>query len=100
MPTDRHIPADAPLSGPAGAVATTLEGETIILDPDASKYFSLSGVGTRVWELLRGGTTAGSLVQTITAEFDVDPATCARDVDGLLGELEQAGLLVVGDARS
>ena len=100
MPTDRPIPADAPLSIPTGAVATTLQGETIILDPDASKYFSLSGVGTRVWELLQEGTTAGSLVQTITAEYDVDPATCARDVERVLRELRQEGLLMVGDARS
>lgn len=98
MPTDRPIPADARLTAPPTAVAEALANETIILDPEGSSYFSLAGVGTRVWELLQEGTTRDGLVRTITAEYDVAQDRCQRDIDALLQDLRKHGLLVVGDA--
>lgn len=99
MPMQQSIPADVRLTAPSEAVAEALPNETIILDPEGRNYFSLTGVGTRVWELLQEGTTRNSLVCTITTEYDVGQARAQEDIDALLEDLRRHGLLLVGDAH-
>jgi len=98
MPTPAAIPSDARLSLTRSVVSTSIPGETVILDPTADRYFSLEGVGNDVWEMLQRGTTVASIVATIEATYDVDPATCERDVRALLGNLTERGLLIVEGA--
>jgi len=98
MPTSHDIPLDTPLHVSSAAVSTAIPGETVILDPTSGRYFGLDGVGARVWEMLQSPTTLGSMIATITSEYDVDAVTCERDLRTLLGQLDEKGLVVVGDA--
>lgn len=95
MPVEGHIDRDSQLSLSPSLVSTSIPGEVVILDPSAGRYFSLEGVGPRAWELLQGSTTIATLVQTIVAEYDVDAATCERDVRRLLDDLVGRGLVLV-----
>ena len=99
MPTSHDIEHDTPLRVASTAVATAIPNETVILDPTSGRYFGLDGVGARVWEMLQSLTSLRSMVATITAEYDVDAATCERDLRTLLAELDAKGLVVVGDAE-
>ncbi len=95
MPGQPTIDGDAMLSLDPGVVSTTIPGETVVLDPRADQYFSLEGVANRVWALLHTPTTATAIVDTLVQEYDVDRATCERDVWAFLGELGERELLVV-----
>lgn len=72
----------------------TLDGETIMLNLSTSRYFSVTGVGTRIVELLADDISLGGLVGTIVAEYEVDPADACRDVSAFLERLREVELLV------
>jgi hypothetical protein len=80
-------------------VSTTVEGETILLNKEAGTYQGLSGVGPRVWELIQEPTTVGTLVETVSAEYDVESRRCERDVREFLRQLAAEQLVEI-DAPS
>lgn len=71
----------------------TIGDETIILSLPDSRYFSVTGIGTRVVELLAAETSIAELVAAITAEYEVDADTARRDVEAFVGRLHDARLL-------
>lgn len=94
-------PALAPGTVVAAArdqVSADLEGEAVILNLADGVYYGLDGVGARIWELLREPRTVGSLVDAVTAEFEVDAHTASRDLAGLLADLAARGLVEISDA--
>ena len=76
------------------AMARAVDDELVILDVRSGRYFSLNDVGALVWDRLDGTATPADLVAAITAEFDVDEATAAADLEALLASLREAGLIV------
>ena len=73
--------------------ARTIGGETIVLDLPSSQYFAITGVGSRVFQLLAEDRTLDDLVAAITAEYEVDEPTARRDVESFVDRLRQARLL-------
>ena len=76
-------------------VSSDLANEAVILSLASGVYYGLDNVGVRVWELLKEPRSAGDIVTTIVAEYDVERERCERDVLSLLGELEEKGLIEV-----
>ena len=76
------------------AMACTVDDEVVILDVPSGRYFGLNDVGALIWDLLDGDHDRDAIVEAITAEFDVDRPTAAADLDSLLAELTEAGLVV------
>lgn len=73
--------------------ARTIGGETIVLDLPSSQYFAITGIGSRVFELLTEEQTLDDLVAAILAEYEVDEAVARRDVEAFVDRLRQAQLL-------
>lgn len=73
--------------------ARTIGDETIVLDLPSSRYFTIKGAGTRLFELLTEETTLDELVSTIVDEYEVDPDTARNDVETFLDRLRDARLL-------
>jgi hypothetical protein len=73
--------------------ARTIGGETIVLDLPSSQYFAITGIGSRVFELLTEERTLDDLVATILTEYEVDEAVARRDVEAFVDRLRQAQLL-------
>lgn len=73
--------------------ARTIGGETIVLDLPSSQYFAITGIGSRVFQLLAEDRTLDDLVSAITAEYEVDEPTARRDVESFVDRLRQARLL-------
>lgn len=76
-------------------LTTEVEGQTVMFDPSNGKYFSLAGVGGRIWELLVEPRSVADVCDTIGAEFQVAPSECRPDVVGFLDDLTEAGLVEV-----
>ncbi len=94
MAKRHHIATHDKLSSAPAVVSTSIISETVVLDPVSDKYFSLEGVGPRIWELLQESTTLAALNETILKEYEVDEVTCERDVRALVGELVESGLVI------
>ena len=70
-----------------------LEDETVVLDLQGSRYFSINATGTLLWPLLAEGATRAQLLEAVTGRWGVLPTDARRDVDAFCAELAAEGLL-------
>jgi Coenzyme PQQ synthesis protein D (PqqD) len=73
--------------------ARAIDGETIILDLRSSRYLSVTGVGTRIVELLGEDRTMDDLVDTLANEYEAPPAVVRTDAERFVARLADAGLI-------
>ncbi len=74
-------------------IATDMDGDTVMMNIEHGEYYGISGVGSRVWELLEKPVTIEEIVTIICREFDVSQVTCKADMGQFINELEALGLL-------
>jgi len=92
-----NIPFSARVVVPDGVLARNLEGESVVLNLKTEKYFGLDEVGTRMWTLLTDATSIQSAYDSLAAEYDVEPTQLRADIEKLIGELVEHGLLTVSE---
>jgi len=73
--------------------ARTIGDETIVLSLPTSRYFTIGGVGTRVFELLTEDRSIEELVEVIVGEYEIDADVARRDIESFLDKLRDAQLL-------
>jgi hypothetical protein len=74
-------------------IAQRVSDRLVLLDSETGAYYSLDGVGVRLWELCDGSNTVTEAVAAICAEYDADAATVADDVREVLNELVRERLI-------
>lgn len=78
-------------------VDTELESaETVLLHLDNMQYYSLNGTATRIWQLLKAGSSIFEISRKLEAEFDIDAAHANRSVEALIDQLVRRDLVAVG----
>ena len=86
---DDAVPA---FTFPEGVVAREVDGEMVLLNLTSEQYYSLDRVGADMVTRL----TRASRDEALTAlgrDYEVDAAVLEEDLDALVGELLEAGLL-------
>ena len=73
--------------------ARTIGDETIVLSLPTSRYFTITGVGSRLFELLAEDLSLDELVETVVDEYEVDPVAARRNIEAFLVRLRDAQLL-------
>ncbi len=75
-------------------VSSDLEGEHIILDHKAGKYYGLNETGSLVWEMLqKSPLDFNALKKGITEAYDIDEQQCNDDLVELMQELIHENLV-------
>ena len=92
-----HLRDEQQLRASREVLSRQLDGETVLLDLGGGRYYSLNEVGSAVWDRLAGEPTLGSLVRALLSEFDVEEATLRADLDALLQDLLERGLVELAD---
>jgi hypothetical protein len=64
-----------------------LDGEAILLDPQAGCSYNLNPVGTLVWTFLDGQHNTEDIVAAICKAYEVEPEQASQDVQQLLDDL-------------
>ena len=72
-----------------------LDGEVVILHPEAGTLHRLNDTGTAVWELLDGARDLNTIAATLAEDFDVAPDLAAAELTHLADDLVEAGLVEV-----
>lgn len=80
-----------------GILAADMDGETVMMDASTGKYYNLSEVGGRIWELTEKPITRDELIQALTDEYDVDRAQCENDIKPFMEQMIQSGLILQVD---
>jgi Coenzyme PQQ synthesis protein D (PqqD) len=83
---------------PDGVVARQVDGEMVLLNLTSEQYYSLDSVGADIVTRLTSGPK-DEAVAALCRDYEVDAEVLKGDVDQLVGELLEAGLLEGAPAR-
>ncbi len=75
-----------------------LAGEAVLLHLGTKRYFQLNSTGAVIWAGVRDGLPRADVVARLVTEFDAPPDEAERELDRLLDELRERGLVVPRDA--
>ena len=81
------------VTAPEGIMATEVDGQAELMHVDRGFYYGLNEVGALLWRNIGDPVTVQELCDAVMEEFDVDFATCQRDVLAVLGQMAEAGLI-------
>jgi hypothetical protein len=86
-----------PRPHPAVIAKPVTEG-TVLLHTESEIYFGLNRVGAQIWELLSDSPDLDAIVQSLSSDYpDVDGQVLRNDVEALVDQLKENGLLVDAD---
>ena len=74
-------------------VARRLGDSVVLVNLTSNHIYELNKTGARALELIQNGVGRDELVAQLSSEFDGDRSAIAADLDRLVGELEQAGMI-------
>ncbi|MBI4421388.1 MAG: PqqD family protein [Gemmatimonadetes bacterium] len=89
------IPDSAIVVAAGDLLTSEFDRELVILNLRDSVYYGLEDVGARIWNLLQKPVPVSAIRDLLVSEYDVDPARCDRDLQGLLAELVTRGLVQI-----
>lgn len=78
-------------------VTAEIEGEVVMMSVQRGHYYGLDAVGSRIWKLIQEPRSVAALCDLLQEEFEVDRATCERDVLEFLARLAAERLIKVVD---
>lgn len=93
-------PRDMTLRISDDVVFRDLAGEAVLLHVGTGTYFGLDSVGTRMWHLLAEHGSPEKVVETMLTEYTIEEDGLRRDVDRLIGQLMEKGLLTADAAET
>jgi hypothetical protein len=77
---------------------TTLDGETVLLNLETGRYYTLNRVGTAIWEACTGTQSLQAIHTILCGRFDAPPERIADDLFALVTHLGHEGLLTIEQA--
>jgi hypothetical protein len=79
---------------PGNVLTHIIDGETVILNLDNEKYFTLDAVATRFWEVVLEKGVGDEALEVLLAEYEVERHVLASDMERWLEEAVSLGLLL------
>ncbi len=86
------------MRAPEHVLVRVLDDESVLLNLDNETYFGLDDVGTRIWALVTTTPSIQAAYEALLREYDVAPQVLRDDLEALLAELLENGLLELSDA--
>jgi len=75
-----------------------LSGEAVVLNLENGHYYGLDEVGTRMWALLAEHGQLAPVINILLQEYDVDEDRLRTDLQSLIDDLIEQGLLRIDAA--
>lgn len=79
-------------------VDAELDGELVFMNVDDGDIYGLRDAALQAWKLIDEGgawTPLAGMIAALCEEFEVDAATCLKDLEVLLDDLSTVGLAEV-----
>ena len=78
------------------AMESRVGEETVILHLERGTYYGLDQLGTRIWELLKGGMAPGAIGDILVGEYDASREVMEAEMRRFLSDLYAHGIVVDG----
>ncbi len=89
------INLDTRISIPETVYTQEVGEETILLDTQGGRYFSLDPVGRRIWQLIREHGMLRLVYEAILKEYEVAPERLETDLLALAAKMIDKGLACI-----
>ncbi|MGE5493520.1 MAG: lasso peptide biosynthesis PqqD family chaperone [Actinomycetota bacterium] len=76
-------------------ISADVDGELVMMSIERGNYYGLSGIGSRIWQLIETPVTVSALCDKLLQEYDVERSVCEVDVLEFLGKLAEQELIEV-----
>lgn len=75
-------------------VRSMIDGDgAVLLDLKAGRYYSLNGVGARIWSRAEKGMTLAQILEDLQQTYQVPSEKLAADLTAFVRAMEEKGLL-------
>jgi hypothetical protein len=91
------VPTSSVLVASKEQVSCDFNGESVILNFKNDSYYGLNPVGSFVWSLIQVPMTFSQIKEAVSAQYEVDPSECERDLLELLNDLRDNELILVSE---
>ncbi|SFD66669.1 Coenzyme PQQ synthesis protein D (PqqD) [Lentibacillus persicus] len=81
-----------------GNIVSDMDGEKVMLSIQNGKYYNLGEIGGEIWEGIKEPTSIADLIQSLTAQYDVEESKCRIETIGFIDHLLEEGLVKVESA--
>ena len=81
---------------PPHVLVRPIDAECVLLNINNERYFGLNEVGTRMWTTLTSAQSIQAAYEALLHEYRVDAEQLRQDLQSLVGELVENGLIEVG----
>ena len=71
----------------AEVLETSVNDDTVLLHSTRWQYLHFTGTGRVIWQLLATPTTFDELISSLRSRFEVDDATCRKEVEIFIQKL-------------
>ncbi|MBD0379748.1 lasso peptide biosynthesis PqqD family chaperone [Paenibacillus sedimenti] len=78
-----------------GNLVSNMDGEKVMLSIKSGKYYNLGSTGGRIWELIETPATLQQIVETLSAEYEIEASVCEEQVRTFLTSLSKEGLIQI-----
>lgn len=78
---------------PETVLMREVSGELVMLDMHTEKYFALDEIGAHIVTGLRDNEAVREITAKLASEYDADPAQIEQDVEALIAQLIDKGLV-------
>lgn len=75
-----------------------VDEDEILLDPSVWTYVFLNETAARIWNVLDSPRSIEDVVESLLRDYEVDAATCEREVEEFVGDMSRRGVLIVDAA--
>jgi hypothetical protein len=90
-------PGPARISVPEDVLFQPVADEAVLLDVASGRYFGLNASGMRMWQALADCGSLEAACARLLLEFEVEEETLRRDLEELVEQLRQRGLVKVDE---
>src|SRR2546422_8185219 len=81
------------LSVPSDVLISVIEDEAVLLNLKSERYFGLDRTGTAMWTAVTTAQSVESAYESLLGRFSVAPETLRRDLNDLIQQLIEHGLV-------
>ncbi len=81
---------------PPHVLVRLVEGEAVLLNLSSERYYGLDEVGARMWTVLTSASCIQEAYESLLQEYEVEAGQLRQNLEELVEELRQNGLVEVG----
>jgi len=87
------ITPDSTICRRAEVTGQGLDDALVMRNSATGEFYGLESIALRIWQLIEQPRTVAAVCDELRDEYDVDAATCQRDVLDFVAELRSEGLI-------